>query len=193
MATLSEIRSFRAAGQIGSKPHHHANHGSLKSILCPSVGLARYVRCLCLKPASFLAGDVLVNNGARQRTDGIRSSTYAVSHPVQEMIMSQVDRRHIRWLQLVGDLLQEPLTELPVDLLNQELTETFHVNGSCWTHRAPDGGGSTRPWPPNTFPPEDLTQIRLSLGSQGACPGSPDTYCEARTVLERSLFHAVCE
>jgi DNA-binding CsgD family transcriptional regulator len=79
--------------------------------------------------------------------------------------MTRVDGRHARWLGFVGDLLQQPLCDLPLDVIAQELTATFCATGSCWTHRTGDRG-STHPWPPNAFRPEELAQIPVALGSR---------------------------
>jgi DNA-binding CsgD family transcriptional regulator len=79
--------------------------------------------------------------------------------------MTRVDERYARWLGFVGDLMQQPLCDLPLDVIAQELTATFCANGSCWTHRTGDRG-NTRPWPPDAFRPEDLAQIPVVLGSR---------------------------
>jgi DNA-binding CsgD family transcriptional regulator len=48
----------------------------------------------------------------------------------------QVAQRVARWWEVIHDLLQEPRTEFPVELLVRTLTATFDVTGVFWDWRA---------------------------------------------------------
>lgn len=57
------------------------------------------------------------------------------------------DRRCGRWLDLVGELLQRPLSQLPVELIARTLLETFDGNQSAYVVREPPGRVYPRLWP----------------------------------------------
>jgi DNA-binding CsgD family transcriptional regulator len=51
------------------------------------------------------------------------------------------------WIDLVGDLLQRPLTELPVAEVAAALASTFDVRRVCWAWRDESGRGGVVSWP----------------------------------------------
>lgn len=57
-----------------------------------------------------------------------------------------------RWLDVIGDLLREPLTEFPHEALLPQLLETFRAEGACWTYRTPAGYVGGAPWRPQFSP-----------------------------------------
>jgi DNA-binding CsgD family transcriptional regulator len=65
------------------------------------------------------------------------------------------EMRLARWLDLLGELLHQPLVELPVDAINAELIATFDAHGAALHCRAPGGVHSLRAWP------EDLCEARV--------------------------------
>ncbi|MBB4742651.1 DNA-binding CsgD family transcriptional regulator [Actinoplanes octamycinicus] len=44
-----------------------------------------------------------------------------------------------RWLDIIGSLLREPLTDFPHDRLLRQLITTFAAGSGCWTYRTPGG------------------------------------------------------
>jgi DNA-binding CsgD family transcriptional regulator len=56
------------------------------------------------------------------------------------------NRRLTDWIDLVGDLLQRPLTELPVAEVAAALAGTFSVRRVCWAWRDESGHGGVVSW-----------------------------------------------
>ena len=69
--------------------------------------------------------------------------------------MKTPEMRLARWLDLLGELLHQPLVELPVDAINAELLATFDARGAALHCRSPGGVHSLRAWP------EDLSEARV--------------------------------
>ena len=57
------------------------------------------------------------------------------------------NRRLTDWIDLVGDLLQRQLTELPVAEVAAALASTFSVRRVCWAWRDESGRGGLVSWP----------------------------------------------
>jgi DNA-binding CsgD family transcriptional regulator len=53
--------------------------------------------------------------------------------------MASVDTRVAGWVEIVADLLKEPLTSFPVDLVNRHLDDTFEAEAVAYNYREPDG------------------------------------------------------
>jgi len=70
--------------------------------------------------------------------------------------MGTDEARLVRWLDLLGELLREPLAGgLPTDVINAELLGTFDAYGAALHCRDPSGAHSLRAWP------ERFTETRL--------------------------------
>lgn len=54
--------------------------------------------------------------------------------------MSTSSTRALPWIGFVGDLLRQPLTEMPHELIMDQLEETFEVTGSSFNWTTDDGG-----------------------------------------------------
>ncbi len=80
--------------------------------------------------------------------------------------MKTPEMRLARWLDLLGELLRQPLVELPIDAINAELLATFDAHGAALHCRAPDGSHSLRAWP------EDLCGARVE-GLRAAADTQP--------------------
>jgi DNA-binding CsgD family transcriptional regulator len=76
------------------------------------------------------------------------------------------EMRLARWLDLLGELLRQPLVELPIDAINAELLATFDAHGAALHCRAPDGVHSLRAWP------VDLCETRVE-GLRAAADTQP--------------------
>lgn len=61
--------------------------------------------------------------------------------------MLDSDQRLSRWLDLVGELLQRPVSRLPVETVARTLLETFDGNQSGYVVREPTGQVFPRMWP----------------------------------------------
>ena len=57
------------------------------------------------------------------------------------------DRRLIEWIDLVGDLLHQPLTGFPRDAIGRQLGRTFDVRGVSWDWRERSGQAGYESWP----------------------------------------------
>ena len=57
------------------------------------------------------------------------------------------DRRLIEWIDLVGDLLNRPMTEFPREELGRQLGRTFDVHGVSWDWRERSGHAGYESWP----------------------------------------------
>jgi DNA-binding CsgD family transcriptional regulator len=65
-------------------------------------------------------------------------------------------RRYGHWLDVVGQLLRQPITELPHEVIAHELIATFDVAGSAYYQRDYNGRASLQIWP------EDQPAARVS-------------------------------
>lgn len=66
----------------------------------------------------------------------VRSANVAAVYPGG---MASVDARVAEWVGIVADLLEDPLTSFPIDLVNRHLDETFDAETVAYNYRAPDG------------------------------------------------------
>jgi DNA-binding CsgD family transcriptional regulator len=64
-----------------------------------------------------------------------------------------------RWLDIVGELLREPLCRVPYDLLNAELADSFGVTAIAWSSRADDGRVQIDAWPSETYSRQRLDAL----------------------------------
>jgi DNA-binding CsgD family transcriptional regulator len=80
--------------------------------------------------------------------------------------MSTPDRRAARWLQLLGELLRQPLVDLPRDLIADELIATFDAHAVSWNHCTEAGQSFIRAWPEGDLPADRLEALRPCLGWQ---------------------------
>lgn len=72
--------------------------------------------------------------------------------------VTAVQERDARWLDVVADLLQRPLTTLPYVHLLRELVETFEARGGGWTCRDAAGKVTARMWPADHIQPEEIVR-----------------------------------
>jgi DNA-binding CsgD family transcriptional regulator len=63
------------------------------------------------------------------------------------------------WLDLVADLLQEPLVELPEERIALQLHETFGANGCAFHSRTGSLQAVQRIWPPTLFSPRRRDEL----------------------------------
>lgn len=59
----------------------------------------------------------------------------------------KTDRRLVEWIDLVGDLLQRPQAEFPVEQIAWQLYRTFSVNSVSWDWREHSGRSGVQMWP----------------------------------------------
>jgi DNA-binding CsgD family transcriptional regulator len=69
------------------------------------------------------------------------------------------------WLDLVGDLLEAPLAELPAERIAAQLVASFRLRAVAYNHREPGGGPGQLVWPPG----EQFRGHRAEVDHWGVC------------------------